>query len=207
MDKIIIRNLGLVPYESTWQQMKDFTENRTDNHLDELWVLEHLSVFTQGQAGKKEHLHDLKNIPVIQSDRGGQVTYHGPGQLILYPLLDIRRKNLSLKSFINALENAVIAVLADYEIKGQQQFNAPGVYVNRDKIAFLGLRIKRGCSYHGLSLNVAMDLKPFNYIDPCGYPDLKVVQMQDFNPVIEFSKVKAKLIGHLTNILDYTIIK
>lgn len=204
MTNLIIRKLGLTSYSTTWQLMKDFTNQRTASTPDQFWLVEHLPVFTQGQAGKPEHLLDPGSIPVIQSDRGGQVTYHGPGQLVIYLLINLKRKNLALKSLITNIEQAIISLLADYQITGDRQIKAPGVYVNQCKIAALGLRVRRGCSYHGLSLNVNMDLEPFNRINPCGYPDLKVVQMRDFTPSVSTESVAPQLVSHLMKFLDYT---
>lgn len=204
MTNLIIRKFGLTPYHETWQLMKDFTNQRTPSTPDQFWLVEHLPVFTQGQAGKSEHLLDPGSIPVIQSDRGGQVTYHGPGQLVIYLLINLKRKNLALKSLITSIEQAVISLLADYQITGSRQIKAPGVYVNQCKIAALGLRVRRGYSYHGLSLNVNMDLKPFNRINPCGYPDLKVVQMLDFSPSASIESVTPQLVSHLMKFLGYT---
>ena len=204
MNKIIFRNLGLCLYQATWKMMRDFTETRTIDTLDHIWLVEHFPVFTQGQAGKPEHLLAPGEIPVIKTDRGGQVTYHGPGQLIVYVLLDIRRKNLGVKAQIHALEHSIIALLADYGIQSSTRSNAPGVYVNQAKIASLGLRIRQGCSYHGLSLNVGMDLEPFSRINPCGYPNQTVSQMRDFKDPISVTAVVPNLVTHLMHYLGYT---
>lgn len=204
MTNLIIRKLGLMPYNTTWQLMKDFTHQRTLSTSDEFWLVEHLPVFTQGQAGKPEHLLNPGTIPIVQSDRGGQVTYHGPGQLVIYVLINLKRKNLGVKLFITHLENAIISLLAQHNILGTTQTKAPGVYVNQCKIASLGLRVRRGCSYHGVSLNVSMDLEPFNRINPCGYPDLKVVQMREFNHSVSTSEVAPQLVTHLMHHLGYT---
>lgn len=206
MSTLIIRNLGLTSYDTTWQLMKDFTHQRTLATIDEFWLVEHLPVFTQGQAGKPVHLLNPGAIPVVQSDRGGQVTYHGPGQLIVYVLINLKRKNLGIKLLVTHLEQAIISLLAQHNIVGTTQTKAPGVYVNRCKIASLGLRIRRGYSYHGLSLNVSMDLEPFNRINPCGYPDLKVVQMRDFNSAVSTVEVAPQLITCLMQQLGYTAI-
>ena len=203
MTNLIIRNYGLTAYTTTLQLMKDFTNQRTPSTPDELWVLEHHPVFTQGQAGKPLHLLNPGSIPVVQSDRGGQTTYHGPGQLVIYLLLDLKRKNLGIKSLITHIEQAIIVLLAAYGISGSRQIKAPGVYVNYAKIAALGLRVRRGCSYHGLSLNVNMDLEPFTRINPCGYPDLKVVQMRDFNAAASTAEVAPQLVKHLMQHLNY----
>jgi len=159
--------------------MLEFTLNRTDSTQDELWVLEHEPVFTLGQAGKQEHILNAHDIPVVKSDRGGQVTYHGPGQLIVYLLIDVRRNKLGIRQLVDLIENSIISVLAEYGIVGLTRPRAPGVYVNEEKIAALGLRIKQGCSYHGLSFNIDMDLTPFTYINPCGYAGMKTTQLID----------------------------
>jgi lipoyl(octanoyl) transferase len=201
-----LRTLGLEPYESVWHRMRDFTNQRNTDTLDECWLLEHIPVFTQGQAGKAEHLLDPGDIPVIYSDRGGQVTYHGPGQWVVYLLIDLKRKNLGIKTLVRALEDSLIALLADYNIPANTIANAPGVYVKHRKIASLGLKVRRGCTYHGLSLNVAMDLKPFERIHPCGYPELKITQMRDFMDSIEPAEVGPPLIRHLMEHLGYTTV-
>ncbi len=177
---MIIHNLGLVAYQPIHQAMQKFTDNRTADTPDELWVLQHQPIYTLGQASKPEHLLNTKNIPVYQSDRGGQVTYHGPGQLIVYVLIDIKRANLGVKKLVHTLEQAIINYLSSININSNRRAKAPGVYVNNKKIASLGLRIRKGYSYHGLSLNVDMDLQPFQGINPCGYADLAVTQLSDF---------------------------
>ena len=177
---LCVRHLGCMPYETALQAMQHFTRERTRSTPDELWLLEHLPVFTLGQAGKREHI--LRPVlPVIQSDRGGQVTYHGPGQLVVYFLCDLSRRQLKLRTFMTHLEAILCQVLAHYNIAGELQPGAPGVYIAGAKIASIGLRVKRGCTYHGVSLNVAMDLEPFAAINPCGYTKLKVTQMTDYN--------------------------
>jgi len=176
----ICKNLGTTLYQKTWQAMRLFTDARTIETPDEIWFTEHYPVFTQGQAGKAEHLLNPGNIPVIQSDRGGQITYHGPGQLLFYILMDIKRRNITVRSLVTLLEQTVINLLHDYGIKAHTKCNAPGVYVDNAKIAALGLRIRKGCSYHGLSLNVNMDLEPFTRINPCGFSNLNIVQITDF---------------------------
>ena len=204
MHEIIIRQLNLQPYELIWKKMSDFTQNRLKDTPDEFWLVEHFPVFTQGQAGKTEHILSPGLIPVIQTDRGGQVTYHGPGQVVLYTLVDLKRRNLNIKSFSSALEQAIITLLDDYNIKGTTRQNAPGVYVNKAKIASLGLRLRKGCSYHGLSLNVAMDLEPFTRINPCGFVDLKVVQMSEFDKTVQVEKISKELAQHLAILLKCT---
>ncbi len=173
----LIRRLGRVDYQATWQAMQDFTDQRTVDTPDELWVLEHEPVFTLGMNAEASHLLDPGAIPVIKVDRGGQVTYHGPGQLVLYPLLDLRRSGLGVRNLITALEQSVIGCLARYAITATTRPGAPGVYVDEAKIASLGIRVRRGASYHGLSLNINMDLEPFSRINPCGYAGLAMTQV------------------------------
>lgn len=175
----MLRYLGRVEYEPTWRAMQTFTVERGADTQDEIWLLEHPPVFTLGMNGKAEHVLMPGNIPVVNIDRGGQVTYHGPGQLVVYPLLDLNRRKLGVRELVVALENAVIAVVARWGIEAAGNRNAPGVYVAGKKLASIGLRIKRGCSYHGLALNVAMDLEPFRRINPCGYAGLEVTQVSD----------------------------
>jgi lipoyl(octanoyl) transferase len=172
--------LGEQDYLSVWQDMRWYTDERDATSEDQLWIVEHPPVYTLGQAGRKEHLLDTQGIPVVQSDRGGQVTYHGPGQIILYILLDLKRHHIGVRALVGCIEQAVIGLLASCNIKAQTRQNAPGVYVENAKIASLGLRVRRGCSYHGLALNVDMDLEPFSRINPCGYPGLAVTQLADF---------------------------
>lgn len=174
-----VRYLGRADYGRTLDSMRDFTLNRHAQTPDEVWILEHDPVFTQGQAGKAEHVLAPGNIPVVQVDRGGQVTYHGPGQLVAYTLLDIKRLGMGVRDLVNHLEHSVVDVLSSYAVSAYPKADAPGVYVDEAKVASLGLRIKKGCSYHGLALNVAMDLEPFSRINPCGYQGLRVAQLQD----------------------------
>lgn len=176
---MIVRDLGLVDYKIAWQQMRDFTYARTEDTPDEIWLLQHPSVFTQGQAGKAEHVLNPKDIPVVQTDRGGQVTYHGPGQLVAYTLIDIERARLNTRQLVEKLEQAIIALLAEYKITAQIKSGAPGVYVNDAKIASIGLRVSKGRAYHGLALNIDMDLEPFSRINPCGYVGMQVTQVKD----------------------------
>jgi len=172
-----LRRLGSADYQQTLTKMRAFTDARHSETPDELWLLEHPPVFTQGQAGRAEHLLDPGSIPVIQVDRGGQVTYHGPGQCVVYLLLDLRRRALGVRALVDMIEASIIAVLAQHGVAGSARRDAPGVYVDGAKIASLGLRIRRGCSYHGLALNVDMDLAPFARINPCGYPGLAVTSI------------------------------
>ncbi|MDG2395918.1 lipoyl(octanoyl) transferase LipB [Candidatus Thioglobus sp.] len=174
-----IVELGHQDYLTTWQSMKEFTDTRTSESEDELWIVEHPSVFTQGIAGKSEHELNINNIPLIKTDRGGQVTYHGPGQLIIYCLIDLQTKGFGIKKMVSILEESVIQLLKFYSIDAQLKPGAPGVYVNQSKIAALGLKVKQGKTYHGLSVNIDMDLQPFAQINPCGYPGLQVTQLSD----------------------------
>jgi lipoyl(octanoyl) transferase len=176
---LIVHRLGRRPYLPVWQAMRTLTDSRDAHTPDQLWLVEHDPVFTQGQAGKPEHLLMPGDIPVVQTDRGGQVTYHGPGQLVLYPLLDVRRARLGVRDLVSALENAVIAALAGYGIEARARAEAPGVYVGEAKIASLGLRIRRGASFHGVALNVDGDLAPFSRINPCGYAGMAMTRLAD----------------------------
>jgi len=200
-----VRRLGLRDYLPTWQAMRAFTDNRTTDTPDELWLLEHPAVFTQGLNGKAAHLRDAGNIPVIQVDRGGQITYHGPGQLVVYLLLDLQRRGWGVRQLVTAMEQAVINLLGEYGILGAARRDAPGVYVNGAKIAALGLRVKHGKCYHGLSLNVAMDLAPFQRINPCGYADMPVTQLADLAGPSDLDQVAARLTMRLGQQLGYTI--
>lgn len=189
---INISNLGLVSYLPVWKKMQEFTANRTHETEDELWLLEHYPVYTLGQAGKLEHIFKQNEIPLIHTDRGGQITYHGPGQLIAYPLLDLRRRNLGIKTLVNKLEEILIMLLAEYNIISTRHPGAPGIYVGGEKIASLGLRVKKGCTYHGIALNVMMDLSPFANINPCGFENLKMTQMSSFVPGLTITSVSKK---------------
>ncbi|MCU7804827.1 MAG: lipoyl(octanoyl) transferase LipB [Candidatus Thiodiazotropha sp. (ex Lucinoma borealis)] len=203
--KLLVRQLGLQPYAATWQAMQDYTNARDSSSPDQLWLLEHPPVFTQGQAGKAEHLLDPGTIPVMKTDRGGQVTYHGPGQLIAYLLLDLRRAHLGIRTLVSHLEEAVIALLAEYAISASACRDAPGVYIEECKVASLGLRVRRGCCFHGLSLNVDMDLDPFKRINPCGYPGLKVTQLADQKVTTDIPTLGRELSHHLAHSLGYTL--
>ena len=200
---IVIRELGLQDYEPVWRAMQEFTADRKDTTLDELWCLEHTPVFTMGLNGNKEHLLNVSDIPVIDIDRGGQVTYHGPGQLLIYTLLDLKRLGLSVKTLVRQIEQSIINLLAEYHVDAKGDDNAPGVYVEGKKIAALGLRIKKNRSYHGLSLNIDMDLSPFKQINPCGYEGLDVIQVSDLVQSADMNSIKSKLIQHLTGLLGY----
>jgi len=197
-------NLGLQDYQTSWQAMTDFTNQRTPETIDQLWLVEHPPVFTQGQAGKAEHLLFPGDIPVVQSDRGGQVTYHGPGQLVAYPLLDLRRLKIGVRELVTSIEQTIVATLTHYGIESAAKPDAPGVYVNGDKIASLGLRVRRGCSFHGLALNVAMDLAPFQRINPCGYQGLAMTQMKDLLPnPPALEDVQTQLVAEFARKLGY----
>lgn len=198
-----VREPGLVDYEPTWRAMQRFTDSRGPEAGDELWLLQHNPVFTQGQAGKAEHVLFPGNIPVVQVDRGGQVTYHGPGQLVCYLLLDVRRLGLGVRELVSLMENVLIDLLADYRIAAAAKADAPGVYVEGAKIASLGLRIRRGCSFHGLALNVDMDLEPFRRINPCGYAGLAMTQMRDLVGPLDFAEVLDRLRERLVERLGY----
>ncbi|MCW2269523.1 MULTISPECIES: lipoyl(octanoyl) transferase LipB [Pseudomonas] len=197
------RELGLLPYEPVLEAMRRFTDQRGPETGDEVWLVEHPSVFTQGQAGKAEHLLIPGDIPVVQTDRGGQVTYHGPGQLVAYLLLDVRRLGFGVRDLVSRMERCLIELLASYNVEAAAKADAPGVYVDGAKIASLGLRIRNGCSFHGLALNVDMDLAPFRRINPCGYAGLAMTQLSDQAGPIELSEVRARLRGQLVKHLDY----
>ena len=202
---IRIKEKGLQDYTSTWQEMVSFTENRSEQTEDELWTLEHRSIFTQGLSGKPEHLLKESEIDVIQSDRGGQITYHGPGQLIVYCLIDIKRLGIGVKEMVRIIEKSIIDLLNDYSIPSHKIVGAPGVYVDGSKIAALGLKVKRGKTYHGLSLNVDMNLSPYQLINPCGYRDLNVTQMSNLTDnKLELDKIKKQLTKHLTKYVSRT---
>lgn len=188
-----IKHLGLKDYQSSWQAMIDFTNKRDERTEDELWVVEHPPVFTQGIAGKQAHLLSTGEIPVVQTDRGGQVTYHGPGQLVIYCLIDLKRLGIGVKKMVSLIESSVQALLQSYGVESQLKEGAPGVYVEGKKISALGLKVKHGKTYHGLSLNIDMDLSPFLSINPCGYPGLEVTQLADLADNVEFSTVAEEL--------------
>jgi lipoyl(octanoyl) transferase len=198
-----VRDLGLADYEPTWQAMKRFTDGRTRETADEVWLVQHPPVFTQGQSGKPEHLLLPGDIPVVQVDRGGQVTYHGPGQLVAYLLLDVRRLGFGVRELVTRIERSLIDLLAGYGVDAAAKADAPGVYVDGAKIASLGLRIRNGCSFHGLALNVDMDLDPFKRINPCGYAGLAMTQLREQAGPIEFAEVSARLRAQLVKHLDY----
>ncbi|MBF7730174.1 lipoyl(octanoyl) transferase LipB [Pseudomonas sp. N040] len=197
------RELGRVDYEPVWRAMQRFTDTRDAHTTDEIWLLEHPPVFTQGQAGKAEHVLFPGAIPVVQVDRGGQVTYHGPGQLVGYLLLDVRRAGMGVRELVTRIEQSLIDLLASYGVSACARSDAPGVYVDGAKIASLGLRIRRGCSFHGLALNVDMDLQPFQRINPCGMANLPMTQLCDLLGPVSIAEVQARLRQQLVNSLGY----
>ena len=217
--QLIIRQLGIQDYQTVWQKMQNFTDVRTEHTTDEIWLVQHPPVFTQGQAGKPEHLLNpdaISTIPIVQSDRGGQITYHGIGQQIMYVLIDIKRhkangRDFNVRQLVSTLEQTVVKTLADYGITSYPKADAPGVYVDcngtEKKICSLGLRIRKGCSFHGLALNVNMDLSPFRQINPCGYAGLEMCQLADFIPTEEADcdRVSPKLVNYFADILGYNI--
>lgn len=194
---VIVRQLGLRSYEPIWQKMQDFTDTRDDNSADEIWFVEHKPVFTQGQAGKAEHVLAPGDIPVIQVDRGGQVTYHGPGQQMMYVLFNLRRLKIGVRELVTWLEECIVDLLKEYDINAYAKADAPGVYVNDSKIASLGLRVRRGCSFHGLALNVNMDMSPFMRINPCGYAGMNMVQTSELNGPSQLDEVAQGLVKHM----------
>lgn len=200
-----VRQLGRRDYRETWEAMRAFTDRRTAATPSELWVLEHEPVFTQGQAGRAEHLLDRGNIPVIQTDRGGQITYHGPGQLVMYLLLSLRETGLGVRALVSAMENSVIDLLSEHGVHAEARPNAPGVYVADAKIAAVGLRVRRGFTYHGLSFNVDMDLEPFTRINPCGYRGLPVTQARETGITQSPEQLAPALIKHFCRHTGYQV--
>lgn len=204
---IVIKKIdGLQDYQTIWQAMRDFTEHRSSTTEDEIWLLQHQPVFTLGQAGKIEHLLTNTSIPLVKTDRGGQITYHGPGQLIAYLLIDIKRRHLGVRDLVSLMEVSLMQLLSDINVESYTKKSAPGVYIQRcinhkmteHKIAALGLRIRKGCSYHGLALNVDMDLSPFQQINPCGYAGLAVTQLTEISAVKpDWQEIEQKLVQHL----------
>lgn len=201
MQQIVVKDLGRVAYLPTWKAMQAFTAQRGVQTPDEIWLVEHAPVYTVGLNGKPEHLLHPTDIPVIKIDRGGQITYHGPGQIVAYLLVDLKRRGYGVRELVSRMEGAVIALLAEYGVTAESRRDAPGVYVNEAKIAALGLRIKHGCSYHGLSLNVDMDLAPFQAINPCGYPGMAVTQTASLGIADDMRKLSAKLVQSLAQAL------
>lgn len=204
MSQLIIRQRGLIEYEPCWREMQQFTDQRDADTADEMWLVEHPPVFTLGMNGKPEHLLNPGTIPVVKIDRGGQVTYHGPGQQVVYLLIDIKRLGLGIRAMVERIEQAIIQLLADYKIEAHGRRDAPGVYVDKAKIAALGLRVRRGCTYHGLALNVDMDLEPFSRINPCGYAGMRVTQMVDLAGTVTLDEITNKLVSYLAGALGYS---
>lgn len=201
---LVIRQLGQQDYQATWETMKEFCIQRTNETNDEVWFVEHPSVFTQGVSGKPEHILSTSNIPIIQTDRGGQITYHGPGQLVMYVLFDLRRLGIGIRALVDVLENITIAGLKKYGLTAVARQDAPGVYINDKKIASLGLRVKKSCSYHGLSVNINMDLTPFSFINPCGYEGLEITQLSEHGVKCTTSDFTAVLLHELKEQLNYS---
>lgn len=199
MAELIVRSLGRQPYSQTWEAMKSFTADRDEGTTDELWCLEHPPVYTQGQAGKAEHILAPGNIPVIQVDRGGQVTYHGPGQLVVYLMIGLTRRKMGVRTLVSLIEQAIVRTLAEQGVKAEPRADAPGVYVGDAKIASLGLRVRRGCSFHGLALNVDMDMEPFRRINPCGYAGLAMCQVSDFVDFASVADIERRLVAQLVS--------
>ncbi|QHA86270.1 lipoyl(octanoyl) transferase LipB [Serratia rhizosphaerae] len=202
-DKIIVRQLGLQPYEPVSQAMHNFTDRRSENTTDELWLVQHSPVFTQGQAGKAEHVLMPGDIPVIQSDRGGQVTYHGPGQQVMYVMVDLKRNKIGVRQLVSTIEDTVVQTLTHFHIDSRARPDAPGVYVGDQKICSLGLRIRKGSSFHGLALNVAMDLGPFQRINPCGYAGMQMTQVSALAPAVSLEDVAPVLVQEFVRLLGY----
>jgi lipoyl(octanoyl) transferase len=198
-----VRELGLVDYEPVWHEMQTFTAARTPGTADEIWLVQHKPVYTLGLAGRSEHILRQTTIPIVKSDRGGQVTYHGPGQLIAYVLLDLRRLGFGVRPLVRRMEQAVADLLAEFGIVAVGDTAKPGVYVDGAKIAALGLRVKNGCCYHGLALNVNMDIAPFSAIDPCGFPRLAVTQMSEFDVNVDITELGPRLARHLTRQIEH----
>jgi len=201
---LIIRQLSNMNYSEVWHAMQNFTDNRDEQTCDELWLVEHPPVFTQGQAGKDEHLLMPGDIEVVKVDRGGQVTYHGPGQLVIYFMINLRRRKIGVRQLVTLIENGIVAALKDYDIKAYPKPDAPGVYVDDKKVASLGLRVRKGCSFHGLALNVNMDLSPFLRINPCGYAGLEMVQTCDLQGPQDIESAGNALVKHLIDLFDST---
>ncbi len=199
---LTIKHLGIADYETTWQAMQTFTARRNAETNDEIWLLQHPPVYTQGLAGKPEHLLTTSSIPVVKTDRGGQITYHGPGQIVAYVLFDLKRKGIGVKELVKRIEQSIIDVLAEFEIHAERKIGAPGVYVHGAKIAALGLRVKKGCSFHGLALNVAMDLTPYDAINPCGYAGLQVTDLASLGVRVSINDVMAPLSQQLVTQLS-----
>ncbi len=203
MSEVVIRYLGRQAYEPVWKAMRDFTDARDESTPDEVWLVEHDPVFTQGLAGKPEHLINPGHIPVVQTDRGGQVTYHGPGQVVLYPLLDLERLGVGVRCLVDRLEQAVIDVLADRSVSGVRREGAPGVFVDEAKIASIGLKVRRGRTYHGLAFNIDMDLTPFSWINPCGFAGLAMTQAMTHIDGAEWDDMAGRLVKAFCRLMGY----
>lgn len=199
---LAIKHLGVADYEATWRAMRAFTAQRSVDTNDEIWLLQHPPVYTQGLAGKPEHLLTAPSIPVVKTDRGGQITYHGPGQIVAYVLFDLKRKGIGVKELVSRIEQSIIDVLREYGVDAERKIGAPGVYVTGAKIAALGLRVKNGCSYHGLALNVAMELAPYRAINPCGYAGMQVTDLATLGVRASIDDVMAALSPHLVTQLS-----
>ena len=204
---LVIRDLALQDYQQVWHAMQQFTDERNENTADQLWLLEHQPVFTQGQAGKEEHLLFPGDIPVVKVDRGGQVTYHGPGQLVVYGLLDLKRRNLGVRALVTMIEQVLVELLSDYQINAYAKADAPGVYVDDAKIASLGLRVRKGCTFHGLALNVNMDLSPFARINPCGYAGMQMIQCKDIGGPQSIAEAKQRIVQCFQRALKVTALQ
>lgn len=202
---IVIRHLGRTEFENTWRAMQDFTTNRAAETPDEIWLTEHSPVYTLGLNRKNVRMPSRDDIPVVNTDRGGKITYHGPGQIIIYFLIDLKRKGINIRQLVSAMENSVVALLKEANVDAAAKADAPGVYVQEKKIASLGLRLKKECCYHGLSLNVDMDLSPFNAIDPCGYQGLEVTQLKSLGVDLTQTEAATKLLKYMTKELGYSI--
>ncbi len=205
--ELVVKDLGRSLYQDVWQAMRDFTDQRTATSPNELWLTEHAPVFTQGQAGKPEHLLHSSEIPVVKTDRGGQITYHGPGQLVVYPLLNLKALKLGVRDLVTAIEISVVECLKEYGVVAVAKPDAPGVYVDNKKIASLGLRVRKGCSYHGVAINVCADLSPFQHINPCGYQGLEMVNLNDVSDVTcSMEEVKAGYVKKIAEQLNLALI-
>lgn len=201
--QLIVRDLHNTNYKKTWENMQVFTDKRNSETTDELWLLEHPPVFTQGLAGKPEHILNSHDIPIVQTDRGGQVTYHGPGQLVGYVLFDLKRLGIHTRELVRKLEKSIIDVLAHYNIPAKARCDAPGVYINDEKICSIGLRVRKNCSYHGIAFNIDMDLTPFSYINPCGYQGMKMAQLKTLAPTANINTVKTLFISAIMENFGY----
>ncbi len=199
---LIIRQLNQLDYTTVWHAMQHFTDHRDEDTLDELWLVEHPPVFTQGQAGKEEHLLTTGDIPVVKVDRGGQVTYHGPGQQVIYFLIDLKRRKLGVRQLVTLIENAIVSAIGKFDIDAYAKADAPGVYVDERKVASLGLRVRKGCSFHGLALNVNMDLEPFLRINPCGYAGMEMIQTADINGPASVEQAGKALVQELVALFE-----